>query len=136
MPIFIGSGRARQARHYAIAMLLVVLWFLGCGPRSGNPRPLDRDLALRSLDVFLTVWRDGSGLESLKQQTPPIVSNDPDWGAGAKLVAFEVLPATEDDGSNLYVDVKMQLAEAERAQERKIRFVIGTAPVVSVFRDQ
>lgn len=108
----------------------------GCGPGGKNPRPLDRELAMESMKVFLETWRDNGSLEALKSRRPSIIGKDADWDAGKQLTSFEIPPTGKDDGSNLYLDVKLQLKDQNgKSQEQTIRYVIGTKPLVSIFRD-
>ena len=121
---------------YLSVVFLLCSIFVGCGPRAGNPRPLDRTLAMDSMKLFLETWRDQGTAESLKDRSPSVVVKDADWDLGHKLLAFEIPTSGDDDGSNLYLDVKLTLKdETGEQRDKTIRYVIGTKPLVSIFRD-
>ncbi len=121
---------------FALLVFAIVGMQLGCGPGGKNPRPLDREVAMESMKVFLETWRDNGSLEGLKSRSPSIIGKDADWDAGKQLVSFEIPPTGTDDGSNLYLDVKLQLKDKNgKSQEQTIRYIIGTRPLVSIFRD-
>ncbi len=125
----------RLNANLSVVVLLCSL-FVGCGPQAGNPRPLDRTLAMDSMKLFLETWRDQGSPDSLKDRSPSVVVNDADWDSGNKLLAFEIPTSGDDDGSNLYLDVKLTLKdETGEQRDKTIRYVIGTKPLVSIFRD-
>ncbi len=135
------SFRLRHKSYGALCLLKVGILFgllivVGCGSGAGNPRPLDHSIAVESMKVFLETWQNEGSLESLKSRSPSIVGKDPDWDSGHRLLSFEVPPTGDDDGSNLYLDVRLQLENQNgEVRDRTIRYVIGTKPLVSIFRD-
>lgn len=117
-------------------MLATVTALSGCGPSPGSPYKLNRELALDSLKLFMETWRDQGSLAALKDRQPSIVGKDADWNKGAKLLAFTISPDGRDDGTNLYVDVQLDLQTSSGEKRQKtIRYVVGTEPVVSIFRE-
>lgn len=116
--------------------LIGLITVSGCGPKAGSPYKLDRALAFDSMKLFLETWRDNGSLAALKDRTPSIVGKDADWNKGAKLLSFTIPSDGKDDGTNLYLDVQLELETSSGEKRQKtIRYIIGTQPVVSVFRD-
>jgi hypothetical protein len=121
----------------AFIVLLIGILCSGCGPRSGNPYSLDESLAKQSMERFLETWKNGGDIKSLKSGEPPVIARDSDWEKGLALVDYEIPNECSDDGTNLYLDICLTLAKNSDAPKTKvIRYVVGTSPVVTVFRDQ
>ena len=82
--------------------------------------PLNKQLAKDSFTAFLESWKRGEQQTALKDKSPSIVANDPDWSAGAKLVSYQLVNVEKDDGSNLHPTVELTLQTAEgRRQSQK-----------------
>lgn len=126
--------------------MLMALTFAGCGPRGATDLSLDKDLARSSLAKFLDAWRDGQTTEQLAKASPPVIGRDPAWAEGQKLVAYELLGET-DGGANLHARVKLKLGGkngnagganggTNGGTSQEVVYVIGTSPVITVFRDE
>ncbi len=123
-------------RSIALIVLTILTAMSGCGPKSGSPYKLDRTVAFDSMKLFLETWRDNGSLAVLKDRTPSIVGKDADWSKGVKLLSFTIPSDGEDDGTNLLLDVQLNLETSTGEKRQKtIRYIIGTEPVVSIFRD-
>lgn len=133
----------RSVRAVIVAMSLsLVFGIVGCGPRGAVDLTLDKELARASLTRFLDAWRDGQTTDQLAKASPAIIGRDPAWADGQKLLTHELLSET-DDGANLHARVKLTLGGKSEAAGGKttrtsvdVVYVIGTSPVVTVFRDE
>lgn len=116
----------------AFALLAVA----GCGEPA--PPPLtDAARGRELLKTTLDTWKRGGTVEELKAGSPPIVARDPDWAAGAKLVAYEMSPEDDRMGTDLLVSVKLTLVSAGgKQQDKKVGFTVGTGPQTIVFRNE
>lgn len=82
--------------------------------------------------TFLTAWKEGKKAADL---APKIVGKDSDWEAGRTLESFEILPEERSDGANLFLTVKRTVKTQKGAVlEQEVGYVVGTSPVVTVFR--
>lgn len=113
--------------------LALLLAAAGCGAPTYSPtKPA---LARESLQTALNHWKDGGKPSDLAQHNPPILVGDEDWEAGKQLLRFGLLEPERDDGANLHVPVRLVLADGEaREQEVVVTYIVGTSPVVSIFR--
>ena len=115
---------------------VLALCALGCGPRHPTADPVNAETARQTLQSVLESWQRGESLESWQQREPKVVVQDMDWSGGAKLKEFEILGAGEPRDANLYCQVKLVLEGAGRGvQPRTVTYVVGTDPVLTVFRD-
>jgi hypothetical protein len=106
----------------------------GCGGSRG-PMTLDKQVAKDAFTTFLESWKRGEQLTALKDKTPPIIANDPDWAAGAKLVSYKPINMEKDDGSNLHPTVELVLQTAAGQQTQRITYVVSSHPKITVFRE-
>ncbi|HMO13826.1 MAG TPA: hypothetical protein PKD64_04695 [Pirellulaceae bacterium] len=128
-------NRCQNRTLLFVSFVLVFLPSLvGCKQR-GSKYKLDEGVARESMKVFLEAWRDGRTALSLKELKPSIVARDPDWDAGAELLEFSIPAEGESDGTNLYLDVPLTILRNGSRRETTIRYIIGTQPVISIFRD-
>lgn len=112
--------------------LVICLSLLGCSA-SHRVQP---DVAEKTLRTTLEAWKNGQAADSLQKGTPPIVVQDLDWVGGSKLVNFEILPGGKPVDANLYAQVKLTLLDSKGSEsERTVTYVVGTSPVLTVFRD-
>lgn len=116
-------------RLLVLAMLGVVL--AGCS-RSARSLSLSQPKAREACIAFLTAWKEGKKVGDL---SPNIVGRDSDWEAGKKLEAFDLSPEDHSDGTNLHLKVRQILKDEKgRAINQEVAYVVGTSPVVTVFR--
>ncbi|OYW23771.1 MAG: hypothetical protein B7Z55_03200 [Planctomycetales bacterium 12-60-4] len=122
-------------RREAWAGCLVLAFLtMGCGPHRNVP--VNVDVAHQTLKKALEQWQQGAVPEDLRKASPEIVVQDLDWSGGAKLLDFEVLGKGEPMDANLVAKVKLTLqSEAGNEQEKTVTYVVGTSPVLTVFRD-
>lgn len=104
----------------------------GC-QRSADNLSLDQPRARDACQTFLTAWKEGRNIEDLK---PKIVGRDADWEAGAKLESFEILPNERPEGPNLILTVRRSVQpKTGGTVQQDVEYVVGTSPVVTVFRN-
>lgn len=129
-------------RKLCMARRRMLLWLVlstmvmgGCGDGRSSP-PVKVDLARETLKAMLEKWKSGATPESLRQATPSVVVQDLDWSGGAKLVAYQILDGDEPVDANLVATVQLTLQTGEAApQAKRATYVVGTSPVLTVFRD-
>ena len=135
-----------SVNRLAACGLLIVLTLAGCGPRGATDLSLDKELARSSLAKFLDAWRAGQTSDQLAKASPPVIGRDPAWAEGVRLVAYELLGET-DGGANLHARVKLTLGgkngnagnqnnTVNAGPSQEVVYVIGTSPVITVFRDE
>ncbi len=114
----------------------VVVALVGCGPSGAANLSLNKDVAHKSLKTFLDAWTSGETVEALQSKSPKIVGHDVSWEAGQKLVRYE-LGAESDDGANLHVKVELVLGtEGGQESSQSATYIVGTSPVITVFRNE
>ena len=83
----------------------------------------------------MEAWKKGDSPETLKNGSPSIIAQDPDWVAGARLVAYSVDGDDNRVADNLFVPVKLTLnLKNGKPATKNVTYVIGTSPHVMVFR--
>ena len=118
----------------ALAGIVTCAFVAGC---SGAPAAhVDAPGARQALRTTLESWKKGDPIESLRKGSPSIVAQDMDWEAGRKLVDFEVLDEGKDESVNLRIPVDLKLRDkAGKEVKKKVKYVVGTSPVITVFRE-
>jgi hypothetical protein len=125
---------ARRALLAWIVALIATACLAGCGARQ-RAAPLDVELAREVLKTSLEAWKKGDSADSLKNGSPSIIAQDPDWVTGARLVAYTSDGDDRRVAENLFVPVKLTLKLKNGKQATKnVTYVIGTSPQVMVFR--
>ncbi len=120
----------------SIGALSCSLLLAGCGSGPYQSAPVDADLARETLMSVMESWKNGETVESLKEDTPAIVVQDFDWVGGMKLLDYEVVDDGKPESANLIARVKLSLEDREGMKsEKTVIYVVGTAPVLTVFRD-
>jgi hypothetical protein len=120
--------------RFAAALVLCLPLLAGCSNKM-EAHPVDPNLARNTLDAVLKSWQEGATPESWQQKTPSVVVQDMDWKTGKKLKSFEVIEPTESVDANLHCQVKLTLEDPEKGEvEQTVKYVVGTSPVLTVFR--
>ena len=126
-----------SARRQTLAWLVALIataCLAGCGVRQ-RAAPLDVELAREALKTSLEAWKKGDSPDALKNRSPSIIAQDPDWVAGARLIAYTFNDDDKHVAENLFVPVELTLKLKNRKQATKnVTYVIGTSPQVMVFR--
>lgn len=112
--------------------LAMVFVAIGCGPSNGLDRPLNVELARKSVETAMQAWIDGKKPVDLK---PDLIVGDPAWDAGRKLVSFQLVAEKErSDGSNLHIVVSREFRDGSGpGKKSEVTYIVGTSPVVSIF---
>lgn len=119
----------------ALAAVLGVSVLSGCGPRQVTAKPVEPEVARRTLEQVLAHWKQGGTPDQCQSETPPVVVQDLDWLGGARLLSFELLGGGDPRDANLFCDVKLVLEDASHKRlERTVTYCVGTDPVLTVFR--
>ncbi len=119
-----------------VAAALCCLLPAGCGSGTYQSAPVNADVARETLEHVMESWKGGDTVEALKEQSPAIVVQDIDWTNGAELLSYEVVGDGKEANANLIAQVKLTLKDKEGTQsEKMVTYVVGTAPVLTVFRD-
>lgn len=120
--------------HQALCLVMVSSCFsllAGC-ERNARGLSVDNAAARDACQTFLTAWKDGKKSQDL---APKITGKDSDWDSGYLLESFEILPEERSDGANLFFTVRQTVKTPTGAvQQQEVGYVVGTAPVVTVFR--
>lgn len=117
-----------------LAALAVVL-LAGCSVGPKLAAPVEPDKARAALRTALDAWKAGKPIGSLAEASPPIVAQDFDWLAGAKLDDYAVLDEGKAEDANLKVRVRLAVRPAQGAAVKKtVTYVVGTDPKLTVFR--
>ena len=110
---------------------IVLLFATGCSQPQHRVEP---DTAQRVLEDVLKSWQQGDSPESWQTREPSVVVQDFDWKSGSKLVSFEILE-TEAVDANLHCKVQLTLSSDQGKKERTVTYLVGTSPVLTVFRE-
>lgn len=112
--------------------LLALLLLAGCGPSA--PATADPDKARDVLRAALDAWKQGDSLESLRERSPAIHANDPDWAAGARLERYEI---KDGDGKLTGYDFSCPVTLFLRggAKPRNVSYTVGTGRSLVVVRE-
>jgi hypothetical protein len=130
----LATGLPRRSSPRAVALIAVAL-LAGCGGVRPRAAPLDENLARTSLKTALDAWKKGDSPAALKDGSPSIVAQDPDWVGGARLLAYEIGGDGERIAENLFVPVKLTVKTKKGKQaQSQVKYVIGTSPQIMVFR--
>ena len=123
--------RLLDSRSFGMLLLFCCTTLVGCGQTNA---PTDPALARNSLSQALDLWKSGAAHSELQSKTQ-IVMSDIDWKAGRKLESYRIVEGDRDDGVNLHSTVELKL-KGGSAKPRQVTYIVGTAPVVTIHRDQ
>lgn len=113
-----------------------IMMFAGCGPGEAHGGPVDPKIAQDSLRIVLDAWKNGEKPDQLQSPPRKITAQDLDWLKGMKLVEYKVLDDATPKGTNLWVSVDLTLADtSSKTVHKKVRYIVGTDPAVTVFRE-
>jgi hypothetical protein len=114
--------------------LICLALLVGCS--SGNPHPVKVDVAQQTLESTMESWKEGKTPDDLKNESPSVVVQDTEWSAGTKLLSYEIIGEGKPVDANLIAKVKLKLSNTEgKETEKTVTYVVGTSPVLTVFRD-
>jgi hypothetical protein len=128
------SYRAMTRRCFGSIALLALLLFSGCS-QGARSLKLDKDVAHKSFEQFLTAWRDGKSQKDLQAAQPSIICTDFQFMAGLKLKNFKVIDKESSDGTNLRLSAELTIAaEGQPDSTETVEYIVGTSPVITISR--
>jgi hypothetical protein len=123
-------------RTQRVLLLALAALPLGCAGATA-PRPPDPARAREALRTALDAWQRGESTEALKQRRPPIQVVDHEWRDGVQLVRYRLGDHGQAAGGDLRCPVVLLLrGKNGKAVEKKAVFGVGTAPVLTVVREE
>jgi hypothetical protein len=119
--------------------VLATLLLSGCSS-SSRAHAVDVPQARDALKLALDAWKQGQDPKSLASASTPMIVQDFEWAAGTKLVDYQIIDDGKAEDANLRVQVKLALnavqgKTAGKSAEKKVWYLVGTSPKVTVFRD-
>lgn len=115
-------------------VIALAAFVVGCGDKP-VAAPVEPEKARQALRTALGAWKGGQTIDSLAQATPPIIAQDFDWMAGAKLTEYQLLDDGQAEDANLRVKVKLSIRDKQgQAVTKTVVYVVGTDPKLTVFR--
>jgi hypothetical protein len=118
-----------------VACLGVLATLLLSGCDSTHAHDVDESRAREALKTALDQWKSGAAPKSLQQSATPMTIQDFDWMAGVKLNDYQIVDEGKAYDANLRVQVKLTLTGQGKTTEKKVWYLVGTSPSVTVFRD-
>ena len=107
----------------------------GCSGGS-KAAAVDAPKARQALETALESWKKGTQPDELKNGSPPMTVQDLDWMNGLKLMDYQIDENIKDEDANLRIPVKLTLKDTKGKEIKKqVRYVVGTSPSVTVFRE-
>ena len=111
--------------------LFAIAGISACG--FGQAPVVNEAIARDSLVAFLDAWTEGETPDDLR---PEIIGKDAAWQPGNKLVNYEIL-GERKLGTSLHVLTKLTIEGADgKKKTPTANYVVGTHPVITVFRDE
>ncbi len=128
------TNPAVRLPRFACSFVLLAT-ILGCTQGPQKAAPVDPALAMTSLRTTLDAWKAGKKIDSMSEQTPPIVAQDFDWMAGATLLEYEIKGEGRAEDANLRVDCQLKIRDAQgQTTSKTVAYIVGTDPKITVFR--
>lgn len=117
-----------------VAALIALTCLSGCGPQRAEP--VDRERAERTLLRVLDTWQGGGTIDELRSAANPVVVQEAFWTEGKTLQSYRLVGDGQVVDANLYREVELTLTgeEGETQEIKLVTYVIGTDPVITVFR--
>ncbi len=117
----------------ALACMLILVNGCTDAPRAAA---VDSSKAREALQTTLEGWKNGKKPEDLKTGPMAITAQDLDWLAGYSLVSYQVVDEGKNDDANLRIPVELKLRDpAGKEVSKRVSYVVGTNPSVTVFRE-
>jgi len=121
--------------------VLATLLLSGCSNPS-RAHAVDVPRARDALKIALDEWKKGESPESLASASTPMIVQDFEWGSGAKLIDYQIIDDGKAEDANLRIQVKLTTSGGTgqgktqgKNAEKKVWYLVGTSPKVTVFRD-
>lgn len=119
-----------------LLMLSACLTMLASGCQSRRAADVEPELAKETLVRVLDTWKAAGSIEELRKQTPDVVVQEALWSNGGKLVDYQIIGDGRVEDANLFCDVELsvELTPGSPPVKKNFTYVIGTDPVLTVFR--
>lgn len=115
-------------------LCVALLWTTGC--ISQRPPTTDIDSATSLIQSTLDAWKKGVDLSELRKRSPPIYVSDEMWMQGAMLKDYSIEESGEQFGTNVRFVVTLHaIAQDGSSLQRKVKYLVATAPARSVARE-
>lgn len=125
----------RRSLWYVVQLLLALSVLGGCRSKLATEHRVESSIARDTLQAVLSSWQEGETPESWQKKSPQVVVQDMDWKNGAKLKSFEILGEGEAIDANLHCQVKLRFLPPHNGKsESQVTYLVGTSPVLTVFR--
>ncbi len=132
----IPSFSCRTLISAILCVLTCGIALTGCSSGPYESAPVEGSKARETLTRVMDSWKNGEKPEDLEDEEPSVVVQDMDWKNGHKLVAYELVGQGKEQGANLVATVKLTLQDNAGSQsEKTVVYTVGTAPVLTVFRN-
>jgi len=118
----------------ALALLLAASLAAGCG--SAAPAPTDPSAAKEYLAQALDAWKSGEPRSSLRDGSPSIFVQDPDWERESKLLDYKLDGDGHPLGAGIQWTVPLTLATGAKTVERRAVYVVNVADETVAVRRQ
>ena len=111
-----------------------ILLLSGCNRQ--RAAPVDAGLARATLARVLEHWKQGGTMDELRKQSPEIVVQEAYWSDGRTLQGYTLVDEGRKEDANLFCEVELALSPVAggEAVKTNVTYVIGTDPVLTVFR--
>lgn len=138
------AGRATDFGTLAVVGACLAALATMLLPGCSNPslaHAVDAPQARDALKTALDGWKKGETPESLANSSPPMIVQDMEWASGAKLIDYELVGDGKALDANLSIQVKLTVSGGAASKtpakptEKKVWYMVGTSPKVTVFRD-
>jgi hypothetical protein len=128
----------RSIRFFSVLLCVctLVIW-VGCG-KAKRAAKVDEALAVETLHRTLKSWQSGKKVDAGQSERPPVIAQENDWSEGLVLEEYEILSQQRRD-ANLFISVRLKLRDGNSENAEPVTknrtYIVGTSPVLTVFRD-
>jgi hypothetical protein len=122
----------RRLRCWQASTTMLLLFCWGCGPSAQRSDPVAGQAALQ---LALDAWKDGKGVDTLAQRTPPIHVADGDWKSGLALQSYSAETGGKPVGTDVNYNVILELKTAAgKVVKKNAVYTVATQPQLMVLR--
>jgi hypothetical protein len=125
------------SRAASLPMICAALCLALPGCSEPRAEAVDVDLARSTLVQVLEHWKNEGTIDDLRAQSPEIVVQEAHWTNGRRLQNFSLLGDGNAEDANWFCEVELTLtpeAGDVKAKTKTVTYVVGTDPVLTVFR--